>query len=538
MRSGATSLLLILRKTERRRWWVSFSLVAALGFLWALASPPTSTTDETAHAIRAAAVARGELIGRPLTSSQRAVFHARNGFGGYEGGSSVAPYRAVSVPEIYDRPNWGCFVLHVERSAACLEFSGPQRDASVVTPTPWYPPAYYAWVGLAAKPVSAGPRALYVMRLASVVLAAALLASAVASLSRVGDSPFVKLGLLVAVTPAALFLAASVNPNGLEITAGLALWVSGAVLATEARSPADGQLDRRLIVRVGIAAAVLVLARQLGPMWAALILLVLAAIGGMRGLRTLRSSRALWACGVGLVMCLIAALAWIVRVDVFDKDKYLGAPPNKSGGELAREAIGDGFFFFSEMVGMFGWDNVRAPTLTFLVWTAVVGGLCALAVALGRRREGIALLAVGSLAAVMLVVLGVLQRGHSEAQGRYVLPIAVGVPVLAGLALREPALRRARGTAVVLAGGALVAGHVLAYGQNLRRYTVGADGTVWFWTNPSWSPPVSPLLLVLGYFVAVIVWAAWLLVPTPTRKPEQQLETEAAEPDLVGARVC
>jgi hypothetical protein len=66
-------------------------------------------------------------------------------------------------------------------------------------------------------------------------------------------------------------------------------------------------------------------------------------------------------------------------------------------------------------------------------------------------------------------------------------------------------------TAVVLAGGALGAGHVLAYAQNLRRYTVGATGTIWFWTQEEWSPPVSSLLLVLGFVVATAAWVMWVL---------------------------
>jgi hypothetical protein len=72
------------------------------------------------------------------------------------------------------------------------------------------------------------------------------------------------------------------------------------------------------------------------------------------------------------------------------------------------------------------------------------------------------------------------------------MPLAVGVPVLAALALRDTAVRKARLMAVALAGGALGAAHVLAYAQNLRRYTVGAAGTIWFWTQEAWSRRCRP----------------------------------------------
>jgi Predicted membrane protein (DUF2142) len=517
MRWGTASLLRSPRESERRAWWVSFLIVALLGALWALSSPPTAAPDEEAHVIRAAAVVRGEFVGRRLTSAQVDELFVRYGFGGDEGAGNLTPYRSVTVPEIYDRPNWGCFVDHPNRTAACLDFSGPQRDASVVTHVASYPPEYYAWVGLFARPGSAGPRAVYVMRLASLVLAAALVASAAASLGRLGGAPVVKLGLLVALTPMLLFLAGSVNPNGLEVAAGLALWVSGAVLVAEARASPDRQVDRRLVARVGVAASALVLSRQSGPLWSGLILLILAGLAGKHGMRGLRSSHALWAWAAVLTACLIAQMAWIVRLDALDKHQLLGAPTHESTGELVRTAVGDSFVFYREMIGAFGWDNVPAPAFTPLVWTSVLGGLTALAVAFGRRREVVVLLVVGLLTAVLPVVYFVAQSGYAPWLGRYGLPIAFGVPVLAGLALRDLAIRRPRRAAVILAGGALVVGHVLAYAQNLRRYTVGANGTLWFWTNPSWSPPVPPLVLLLGAIVATVVWAGWLLLPVPGR---------------------
>jgi Predicted membrane protein (DUF2142) len=175
------------------------------------------------------------------------------------------------------------------------------------------------------------------------------------------------------------------------------------------------------------------------------------------------------------------------------------------------------------MIGVLGWLDVPAPTLVLLVWVAVLGGLSALAVAFGRRREVVALVVVGIATAVVPVVLFVQQSGYADHwQGRYTMPFAVGVPVLAALALRDTAVRNARLTAVVLAGGALGAAHVLAYAQNLRRYTVGAAGTIWFWTQEAWSPPVSSLLLVLGFVVATAGWVTWVL--SPSRDSEVRVE--------------
>jgi Predicted membrane protein (DUF2142) len=403
---------------ERRGWWVSFAILFALGALWALANPPTAAPDELAHVVHAAAVSRGDFFGRPVTREQRNEFPGRFGFGSSEGGS-IRAYRSVQAPEIYDRLDWYCFVTHPEQTAACLDFTGPQSVTGIITHRTRYPPAYYAWVGFPARFVSAGPGAVYVMRLAAVVLMAMLVASAVASLRRVGDSPYVRLGVLVALTPVAMFLGASVNPSGVDLAAGLALWVSGAVLVSEARSSGNGHLDARLTARVGIAAAVLVLTRQLGPLWVGLIVLVLAGLAGMQGLRVLRASRALWAWGVVVGASVAAQLAWIVWVGALDPHNFLGVASHQDGIELTRRAIGDSYLDFREMISVLGWLDVPAPTLALVVWIAVLGGLSALAVAVGRRREVVALVVVGIATAVISVALYVQQSGYANHwQGR------------------------------------------------------------------------------------------------------------------------
>jgi hypothetical protein len=524
------ALLRSANATDRRGWWVSFAILFALGALWALANPPTAASDESAHIVHAAAISHGDFFGRPLTRRQIAEFPLRYYVGSNQGGDTSV-YRSVTAPEIYDRINLICYVNHPEHSAACLDFTGPERNAGIVSQTTRYPPAYYVWVGIPARLVSAGPRAVYLVRLMSVVLAAALLASAVVSLRRVGDSPLVRLGLLVAVTPVALFFAASVNPNGIEIAAGIGLWVSGAVLVSEARSSSSDRLDLRLVARVGIAAGVVVLTRQLGPLWVGLAVLVLAGLAGMQGLRALRRSRALWVWAGVVAGCFVAQLGWIVWVGGLDPHNFLGVASHEDGITLARKSIGDSHAYLREMIGVFGWRDVPSPTLTFLIWFAALGGLSAFAVAFGRRREVVAFLVVGAATAVLPVALYVQQSGYAGWQGRYTMPLAVGVPVLAGLALRGTAVRNARGAAVVLAGAALGVGHVLAFAQNLRRYTVGAGGTVWFWTQEAWSPPMSSLLLVMAFVVATAGWVTWLLSPSWERRRAEQPEIESTRID-------
>jgi hypothetical protein len=98
-------------------------------------------------------------------------------------------------------------------------------------------------------------------------------------------------------------------------------------------------------------------------------------------------------------------------------------------------------------------------------------------------------------------------------QGRYTLPLAVGVPILAAVTLTSTERGRQLATSGLLLGIGVVIGlaHVLAFAQNLRRNTVGYDGAFQFWEHPNWVPPLSPLLLTIAYVVAIGAFMTWLL---------------------------
>jgi hypothetical protein len=67
-----------------------------------------------------------------------------------------------------------------------------------------------------------------------------------------------------------------------------------------------------------------------------------------------------------------------------------------------------------------------------------------------------------------------------------------------------------------------VLGSTLAFAQNLRRYAVGYNGDVWYWLRPQWSPPISSLLLTVGYVIATVAFVAWTLVFSAAREPASE----------------
>jgi hypothetical protein len=136
-----------------------------------------------------------------------------------------------------------------------------------------------------------------------------------------------------------------------------------------------------------------------------------------------------------------------------------------------------------------------------------------LAVAVGLRRYAVAMLVAIIITVVTPILLEAWQAREYGFywQGRYTLPFAVGVPLLAAFALRADPGRRVilRGLFVPALGAMLVAAHVLAFYQAVRRWSVGANGPVFYWLHPKWTSTVPQFLLIIAYsavFVAFVVW--------------------------------
>jgi hypothetical protein len=97
-------------------------------------------------------------------------------------------------------------------------------------------------------------------------------------------------------------------------------------------------------------------------------------------------------------------------------------------------------------------------------------------------------------------------------QGRYSLPLAAGIPILAALQIDRARvlpdrLVRSFGTCLLTL---FVAGHLYAHFWATRRYTAGVKGTLNWLAAPGWDPAVPVWLLFLGFVVALPLTAAAL----------------------------
>ena len=128
--------------------------------------------------------------------------------------------------------------------ASCAPSIGSDTTlAPATTEAGAYPPLYYLLVGWPSRLLAPQP-AIYAMRMIGALLAAALLASGLASATQIGRRRLVVTGAALALTPMALYLAGVVNPNGLEIAGAFCLWLAALdLLACADRSSPGARPD-------------------------------------------------------------------------------------------------------------------------------------------------------------------------------------------------------------------------------------------------------------------------------------------------------
>jgi hypothetical protein len=503
-------------KRVNLRWWASFALFATLGLAWVIATPIFAAPDEPAHVIRAASVGRGELLGKK-PPPERLIPPI--------GDAAVE----VTAPATYNGVNITCFIWQKDVSADCMNFGGGStRDIKVDTWVGHHNPAYYVPVGFLSRIVKPGSGQVFLMRAIGMLIVAALLASCLETLKRVALPIWASTGFAVAISPMVIFLASTVSPSGVEIGGAVGVWVHGAVLAKEAPDTIDG----KLIDRLGIAMSILLLSRALSPLWVGVIGLVLLILTTRAGLLALAKSRRVWIWGGVLAACSAIQVAWFIYGEPLTH--FVGDPVEASTPSLIRTSVGKTGEMLRQMVGVFGWLDTRAPGLTFFIWVIALGGIAVLAIALASKRFVWALLAATSATVVLPVI--VESAGAHEAgfiwQGRYTLPLAVGVPLIAGIGVgtSERARDVSRRLGWVIAG-ALAVAHALAFAQALRRYAVGADGPLWFFPDARWEPPVPSFVLIVGYGLAITL-AMWWIVLAPSGLLQRRDQGAPDEPTV------
>ena len=500
------------------RPWRVFVIVLVLAFgnmaVWSLATPFFASPDEPAQVARAVALVHGQLVGRTVKNAGNAITD-------------------ITIPKVYAAgPEYGgCFTFKDTVPASCAHhLTQSKAEERTYTYVGRYPPLYYAIVGLPSL-VTASGNGIYAMRLTSALLNAVFLALAAFSIAAWSRSRFLLVGLLVAITPMTYFLGGVVNPSGLEITSATCLWCAGLVLALER----SGRPPPGLVAVVTVAAIALLLSRALSPLWVVGIVLLLALLAGWRGLRAMARARCVRWAMVCVAPAAVFAVGWIVVAHALDL-LPVGVKIKGSGTPLAAAILGGTGEWIQQMIGVFGWLDTLSPLLTYLFWYAAIGLFVLLALSCARRRHAAALVL---LLLVVIFVPVAISYGQAHRlgviwQARYILPMAVGVPLMAvALVERSDALRGVRTRVATLVCGLLAVAAFAAFAEALRRYAVGVGGPINY-LQGSWQPPFGATTLTIVAFVLLALMALFVrqLVAAPpvSGDPGRRLRT-----DLVAA---
>lgn len=474
---------------------MAFVLTFVVFGCWSLAIPLGAAPDEGDHIAKAAALVHGQWVGQPVPdpSPFRQI--------------PDSPFTTVRVsPELRGVTDGvACYQKHLDVPASCAGH-GPEPTSGVMPIyVGRYPPLYYAIVGLPAL-LSAGRAAVYSMRLVSDVLCALVLALGFAVASSFRRPGLACLGLAVAVTPPAMFLGASVNPNGLEICAAAALWAAGLVIVSDRGSP----VHRWQVVVATLLACVLISMRGLSPVFGVIIGCALVVIAGRHRAARLARSRSVRV-GLGVLTVVgVAAIVWIVAAHTL----RLAPTGERTGSDGLLRIFGRAVQLAWQqapgVAGLSAFAELYAPPAAFVLWLIAGGFLLFAAIVTGRRQQRRGLLIVLALLALMLVLPAVATTAKAREYGiieqaRYTMPLTVGIAPVAVSVIGTRARWVTAGAAIV--AGLLGAALFVDYAAVLRRFSSGVHGPL-LTAHTAWEPPGGGITWLAVMLVALIGYAA------------------------------
>lgn len=491
----------------------SFAVVV-LG--WIAILPGSTGADEPGHIVRSAAVVRGGL---PDQGRVDVVF-----------------------PTSYELPGWvgwpdpQCWAFKFDVPVNCSTLvDAPEGEVLRGTRSAHYPIWGHLLPGLPSLVVD-GTISNQYARVLHAFIPFVLVSAALALAARHGRHAAA--ATLLAVTPVAVFNMATVNPSGLVIAGGIGLWAS---IAFTGR----GQPLARWVPWFAAASwAAMVLPRRDGLIYASVILSIVFATG-FRSPSELRRLAGRGPLIAGAVAVLVT-LAWAVTSDSDGTMLLLVVPLLPFAVALGRTGIErsplSAWAFSPLLLGVgavvaVGFVQWRDPTLDSLKWRKIVAetgsdlfeSFGVLGWLDAPTPTSFAFLFVGAIGALVgvvgiarpqalvpvliVLVTGILMswwltasQARSSAeywQGRYYLPLLVGIPILLGsvrdVGRIDPTGRLARGVAVV---AAIVS--TIALASAMRRFAVGIDGTMAPWRWHTFGASVSPL------FPLIVITAGWV----------------------------
>ena len=493
---------------SRRHWSLAFVAFFLLIYAWSMAAPYDGTPDEREHIVRAAGVAAGEIAPPPAA--------AKKGTGAFQ-----------TVPGGLVRDQ--CWQFKEEVSAACAQPPGSDRTPTRTgTGAGRYFPAYYALVG---APVLLWPgwSGVLLARMISALCCAALLAGAYVVIRNRTRSGLMMGALLVVTTPMAVHMASAVNPNGLEIAAGIAFFSAVIPLMIGPPGPRRG-----LILLVGISGLLLAVLRQTGPLWLATAFVAFAFPLRRSNLVTLLRDRAVRLWAAGIVLATLAAVAWGMRQQTSDLGNY--SADRLTVGQAALREADRWRGYLDQIIGVTSWLDTRMPAPPYVIWQLVAGALLVLGIVWGGTLDRWRLLVLlgGGVVVPSAMQVALVNQSGFITQGRYMLPMLVGVLLYAAWAAERRGFETAKARSFNrLAVLALLPIQLFCLAFTMVRWQNGLPANRGLsGLNPlagDWHPVVGSAVPLLSATLGLVLfgWLVWTTRPADTEVPAPYAATDA-----------
>lgn len=488
--------------------WAGLFLLTSV---WALSTPVIASPDEPSHIIRAASVARGEIIGQP---------------------TKLPWEKTVQVPEsIADAQQWqSCFAFNPNAPASCIP---PAPDSltltSAQTTAGLYNPTYYALVGWPSLFIEDGKAAIFAMRLVSGLIVSFLLAATFTLLLGFGRPRLATVGFIAAATPMVYFLAGSVSPNAIEIAGGAAFFVG---LLRLTIGPRDGIRFGWTMALIALAGSLAVTSRSITPFWLVMLIVAVLIASPWKGVVEIARRWQTWTAAAIVAVVSVLSVVWVLVTGTLGAmGNYPGAGqvgPARAFVEMLIDRSLD-----AGLIGVFGWLDTPSPNFVYILWSAAALLIVLVSLIALRRRDlfsMVFMVALFFIAPAAIQAASVMKSGYIW-QGRYTLIVFVCMILLAVILIgRTSTVLLPQGSATTLRrfdwwfAGLFAVGHAWAVAAAIRRYALGVQAD-WIdvLRSPSWLPPLGFLPWVLLAAAASIglflVGRSWVVAPAGAERP-------------------
>ncbi|MEO7397602.1 MAG: DUF2142 domain-containing protein [Ilumatobacteraceae bacterium] len=463
-----------------------FAVMLLLILTWLVAVPRWAVPDEPAHVFKALGTADGQWLGQAIETEP----------------PTPSNYRRYVGPAQLGLGDVRCYFGDEDIPAGC----DVGNEHGFVSSAARYPPYYYAVVGGAARLVGQTD-SVRVYRLASALICTAALTVAFALIRRSKARRLAPL-MLVALTPMALFMLASVNPNATEIAGFILVW------ALLARMCTDDELSKSLTLATSVIAAVLVASRPISAVWLACIGVVVLIAAAPDRRRTLLCRPYLIRIVVPLAISVVASLAWLRYASFEIGDASVAT--DLRFGTVARLSVEAWPLYYRQTIGVLGWLDTDLPVITYVGWTLALVAVATLYLRGASSRNWLTLAALVAAWLALPLVINAFTAADAglSFQGRYSLPILAGVAFLPMLDTRNRRTPGSVTTMTVVALAVISVAEIAGFWQMLRRFSVGAHGKIWLVGGLPWHPGVAPMVLIAVNAMTMIALCVGTVVVT------------------------